>query len=406
MDMIFDCLRLSYVLEGVCVTMRSTIVILAIMTLGLGFPTKTSDQKDIECVDIYKQVAFSHDLLQNHKLQKRPSEVPKSTGVKKRSKLKTLEAQVSKANCPEGMIPTWKDQIDGSNKSTVPVRTSSSTDQYSSRHEHAVGITYSPPEMYGTEATISVWDPNVEQQDEFSLAQIWITSGTYEKNNLNTIEVGWQVSPNMYQDNKPRLFIYWTSDTYVTGCYNLQCPGFIQTSDNIIIGGTIAPVSEFDANQFEITISVWKDRKTGNWWLSLGSNHSLVGYWPAELFSNLIYADQVQWGGEVVDSHTSGRQTMTDMGSGHFPDEGFGKVGYFRNLEIVDSNNILQPVQHVEVKATNPEFYSIANMSRDDDWGTCLFYGGPGFPGMHSGVASLVLSSFFLYFSFIIFLII
>lgn len=40
MDMIFDCLRLSYVLEGVCVTMRSTIVILAIMTLGLGFPTK------------------------------------------------------------------------------------------------------------------------------------------------------------------------------------------------------------------------------------------------------------------------------------------------------------------------------------------------------------------------------
>lgn len=42
-------------------------------------------------------------------------------------------------------------------------------------------------------ATISVWDPTVEQGDEFSLSQIWITSGSYENNNLNTIEVGWQV---------------------------------------------------------------------------------------------------------------------------------------------------------------------------------------------------------------------
>ncbi|CAN7020824.1 unnamed protein product [Brassica oleracea var. botrytis] len=353
--------------------MKSITLILVVMQLRLGSPTKTLDQKDIECVDIYKQLAFSHQLLQNHKLQKRPSEVPKSAQVKKKSKWKTSEAQVSKANCPEGMIPKWKDQTDGSNKSTVPVRTSSSTDQ-TSRHEHAVGITSSPQKMYGTEATISVWEPNVEQLDEFSLAQIWITSGTYEKNDLKTIEVGWQVSPNMYQDNKPRLFIYWTSDTYLTGCYNLQCPGFIQTSENIIIGGAIAPVSEFNANQFEITIS---DRKTGNWWLSLG-------YWPAEIFSNLTYADQVQWRGEVVDSHTFGRQTMTDMGSGHLPDEGFGKVSYFRNLKIVDSNNILQPAQHVEVKATNPEFYSITKMSRDDDWGTCLFYGGPGFTRMHS----------------------
>ncbi|KAH0853676.1 hypothetical protein HID58_016463, partial [Brassica napus] len=94
----------------------------------------TSDQKDIECIDIYKQRAFSHELLQYHKLQKRPSEVPKSAQVKKKSKWKTSETQVSKANCPEGMIPKWKDKTYGSNKSTVPVRTSSSMDQ-SSRHE-------------------------------------------------------------------------------------------------------------------------------------------------------------------------------------------------------------------------------------------------------------------------------
>ncbi|CAA0356751.1 unnamed protein product [Arabidopsis thaliana] len=118
----------------------------------------------------------------------------------------------------------------------------------------------------------------------------------------------------------------------LTGCYNLWCPGFIQTSDTIVIGGSITPISAFEGNQFEITISIWKDRKSGNWWLSLGSNHSLVGYWPAAIFANLAYADDVQWGGEIVNSNISG----------------FGKVSYIRNLEIVDNNNEFQPVQDIK----------------------------------------------------------
>ncbi|KAG7558675.1 Neprosin [Arabidopsis thaliana x Arabidopsis arenosa] len=239
--------------------------------------------------------------------------------------------------------------------------------------------------MYGAKATMSVWNPTVEAEGEFSLSQIWITSGSYEMNNLNSIEVGWH------------------SDTYnVTGCYNLQCPGFIQTSNNIVLGGTVTPVSAFEGKQFEITVSVWKDQKSGNWWLSLGSNHSLVGYWPGAIFSNLAYGDEVQWGGEVVNSQSFGRHTTTQMGSGRFYDEGFGKVSYFRNLEIVD-NNRFKPVEDVSIKVDDPKFYNIRAMFRDD-WGRYIFYGGPG--RMHSGVSSLALSSFFFYFSFIIFFII
>jgi len=47
--------------------------------------------------------------------------------------------------------------------------------------------------MYGAKATISIWDPTVETGDEFSLSQIWITSGNYETKDLNSIEVGLQV---------------------------------------------------------------------------------------------------------------------------------------------------------------------------------------------------------------------
>lgn len=49
------------------------------------------------------------------------------------------------------------------------------------------------------------------------------------------------------------------SDTYnATGCYNLQCPGFIQISGSIVLGGAISPVSAFEGNQYEITVSMWK----------------------------------------------------------------------------------------------------------------------------------------------------
>lgn len=45
---------------------------------------------------------------------------------------------------------------------------------------------------YGVEATYNVWAPAVANTDEFSLSQFWLSSGTYP-NDLNTIEVGWQV---------------------------------------------------------------------------------------------------------------------------------------------------------------------------------------------------------------------
>jgi hypothetical protein len=42
---------------------------------------------------------------------------------------------------------------------------------------------------YGAQANINVWTPHVENQ-EFSLAQIWVVSGP--QNELNTVEAGWQ----------------------------------------------------------------------------------------------------------------------------------------------------------------------------------------------------------------------
>jgi len=50
-------------------------------------------------------------------------------------------------------------------------------------------------QYYGAKASINVWAPRVENQDEFSLSQMWVISGSFG-DDLNTIEAGWQASFN------------------------------------------------------------------------------------------------------------------------------------------------------------------------------------------------------------------
>nr|GMD13328.1 uncharacterized protein LOC107814626 [Ipomoea batatas] len=121
----------------------------------------------------------------------------------------------------------------------------------------------------------------------------------------------------------------------------------------------------------------WQDPKHGNWWLEFGSG-VLVGYWPSFLFTHLrTSASMMQFGGEVVNSMPSGSHTSTQMGSGHFAGEGFGKASYFRNLQLVDWDNSLIPLSNLQVLADHPNCYDIQAGS-NRVWGNFFYYGGPG----------------------------
>ncbi|CDP16597.1 unnamed protein product [Coffea canephora] len=41
----------------------------------------------------------------------------------------------------------------------------------------------------------------------FSLSQLWILGGSFSQD-VNRIEAGWQVSPDLYGDNNTRLLTY------------------------------------------------------------------------------------------------------------------------------------------------------------------------------------------------------
>ena len=53
--------------------------------------------------------------------------------------------------------------------------------------------------------------------------------------------------------------LFYQTDGYdTTGCYNLLCSGFIQTSDTVAIGASIAPISSYGGSQYQIEIMIWK----------------------------------------------------------------------------------------------------------------------------------------------------
>ncbi|CAL9080777.1 unnamed protein product [Musa acuminata var. zebrina] len=359
---------------------------------------QSPDGDIIDCVPRHKQPALDHPLLSGHKIQRvapqRPKfkveRAPRNYSASDAAR-RAWQAWHHVGHCPRGTVPIRRSSVDdvlrakslfhfGKKQMRVPLaRKVDAPDVVSGNgHEHAIAYTANNQEVYGAKATMNVWDPSVQAENEFSLSQIWILSGSFDGADLNSIEAGWQVSPELYGDSRPRLFTYWTSDAYrATGCYNLLCAGFIQTNNRIAIGAAISPVSSPGSSQYDITILVWKDPKLGNWWMSFGES-MLVGYWPAELFTHLSdRATMVEWGGEVVNMRPNGEHTSTQMGSGRFAGYGFGKASYFRNLEVVDADNSLVSAQAITTLAENTKCYDIRSFS-NADWGTYFYFGGPG----------------------------
>ncbi|PQM33088.1 uncharacterized protein Pyn_04693 [Prunus yedoensis var. nudiflora] len=331
---------------------------------------KSPDGDIIDCVHISQQPAFDHPYLKDHKIQMRPNYHPEGLfndnkilyPFGEQGRMIILRASSVKAygRKKQRSIPKSADP-DLANESG---------------HQHAI-VYVNGDKYYGAKATINVWEPKIQQPNEFSLSQLWILGGSFGED-LNSIEAGWQVSPDLYGDNNTRLFTYWTSDAYqATGCYNLLCSGFIQINSEIAMGASISPVSGLRGSQYDISILVWKDPKEGHWWMQFGNDY-VLGYWPSFLFSYLAdSASMIEWGGEVVNSEADGQHTSTQMGSGRFPEEGFGKASYFRNIQVVDSSNNLKAPKGLGTFTEQSNCYDVQTGS-NGDWGHYFYYGGPG----------------------------
>uniref|UniRef100_A0ACD5WMW6 Uncharacterized protein n=1 Tax=Avena sativa TaxID=4498 RepID=A0ACD5WMW6_AVESA len=159
-----------------------------------------------------------------------------------------------------------------------------------------------------------------------------------------------------------------------TGCVNLNCPGFRLVSGSPIFpGDIIEPVSDVNGVRQNLTIKVFKDKSSGDWWLHCGfnSNPVPVGYFPASLFSSLsTKANDISVGGHVLNSR---RVSSPPMGSGAFASDA-GKAASVRDIQLIDEDGKSTLVSNdLPITMTDYRLYSLTSIA-----GGKFNYGGPG----------------------------
>ncbi len=226
----------------------------------------------------------------------------------------------------------------------------------------------------GGHSYINLWDPAIGANQIFSLSQHWYVGGS--GSGLQTAECGWQVYPGKYNTSLPVFFIYWTADDYNnTGCYNLDCSAFVQTSHAATIGGTISPSSVYGGAQYEIQLAYYLYK--GNWWLYWGGGaaSNAIGYYPTSLYRGGAMASQaseIDYGGEVV-----GTTSFPPMGSGHFANQGWTKACHQRDITYFPTNGGQVNASLTPSQAW-PNCYTSQVILYAPTWSETEFYGGPG----------------------------
>ncbi|XP_049933835.1 uncharacterized protein LOC116254997 [Nymphaea colorata] len=301
-------------------------------------PVKTIQSGDgdvIDCICIYEQPSLFHPSLMNHEIQMRPMTLPEremEEGSRPRRQFK--QAWHKKGRCPKGTIPIVRSRVLDERR-TIERLFVSSNDQitFSSSgpvHEFAAveGKFDEDYGVFGASADISVWNPMV-LPGEFSCNMVSVASGDGGQIH-EYIAAGWIVYDSLYGDFETRLFTYWSD---------------------------------------------FRD----DWWLQV--NGELVGYWPSSLFGYLnFWANTTLYGGQIYNTVPGGYHTLTQMGSGRFADEGYGRSCLISHIQYVNGDRKFKRLPDAAIVEDRPECYSLVYIGEDfmNKYGQFLYSGGPG----------------------------
>jgi hypothetical protein len=227
----------------------------------------------------------------------------------------------------------------------------------------------------GGHSFLNLWDPPIGANQIFSLSQHWYVGGS--GGNLQTVECGWQVYPGKYGDARAHLFTYYTADDYqTTGCYNLDCGAFVQTSSSFAPGMALGSVSIVGGPQYVMELAVW--HTGGRWWIYYNgtSGSNAIGYYPDTLFRGgalTQHATEIDFGGETV-----GTTSFPPMGSGHFAADGWQRAAYQRTIGYYSPVGGAMINGNLTPSATSPGCYTAQVVLYAAPWSETLWFGGPG----------------------------
>ncbi|MCL7048084.1 hypothetical protein MKW94_029782 [Papaver nudicaule] len=343
--------------------------------------TKFGDIYD--CINIYKQPAFDHPLLKNHKIQMKPNLVLQeernngfTSGRFWSSDAEKSERKFHNQRCPTG---------------TVPIRRTKKEELVNAKHYSNWGISHhsvsaqlsDKKSYYGASAKMNTRNPLIDHNDpnKFSTAQIWIQNGPTEE--VNSIEFGWAVFPGLFGDNLTRVFGLWTADGLKkTGCYNMLCPGFMQI-DPMYSFGEVLSVADYGETPKYMHFRVHRDPVTGNWWLFDGPDHAPLGYWPTQILPHLASNVSVIKYGGIAGGRIPSKPTPP-LGNGKLPNPylDFGYSCHMLTMKTINDKGKSEDVDATKLLLKGDTASSCYDIKlpayASSYWGTVIFFGGPG----------------------------
>lgn len=278
-------------------------------------------------------------------------------------------------SCPDGTVPMQRLSLDRLMKfrtlrdfmAKEPSASGSSiAPDWNPTHFHAYGYQY--VNNYGANSWLNLWNPS----GDFTLSQMWIQSR--QASPLQSLEAGWVHYPDKFGSNAV-LFIYYTPNGYSSGCWDLDCSAFVQTSNAFALGAPWNNYSTFGGTQWGFG-EQWQYYQ-GNWWLFIQG--TAIGYYPGSVYDNgeLTFgnASYTAFGGET-DTKSS---VYPPMGSGDWASGGFGYAAFQNTVFYIDQNyNTWWSSLGTANECPSGYSFDYHDSSEGSSWGTYFYFGGPG----------------------------
>jgi hypothetical protein len=239
---------------------------------------------------------------------------------------------------------------------------------------HKYSHAYQTVNNHGGTSDLNIWNPS----GDFTLSQQWYVAHKSD-GTVQTAECG-NVRYPAGSWSDASLFIYRTNNGYASGsgCYNLDCAGFVQTNHTYALGAHWSHYSTQGGDQYSLKYGY--QLFEGNWWLQLGGTN--VGYYPGSVYDNGPMATEstkVDFGGETYNDNTD---AWPQMGSGSFAGSGWQQAAYHKEICYLTTD--ASPSCYAASLTTSADDVSCYTIDYhyygDSSWGTYFFFGGPGGP--------------------------
>ncbi|XP_019238281.1 PREDICTED: uncharacterized protein LOC109218374 isoform X2 [Nicotiana attenuata] len=213
-----------------------------------------------DCVDIYKQPALLHPMLDKERIKRTIAKELEKQRLKAKkpqkdqfSYFKAEEYWLNKEGCPIGTVPIRRMTKEHHLTNGFP------TDDIIDFAGISIKASPAINKFTGASTIVTLYNPQVNGPGQYTSATIFLESG--DATNLEQIQTGWIVHPQLNGDGRTRLYTYWTADgQQKTGCYNSICPGFIQLSSEIPVDYAFPKVSLPQYDSQELQIQIYKDQ--------------------------------------------------------------------------------------------------------------------------------------------------